>query len=226
MKMKATNFKPSIHGWPFGNSWTKLFLFDAIRFDMGFCGGMCWRAQQRYFHEIPIPRDLPQPNEGDDLFEELWDAQVDSVPLSTIEKIYKWQRSPELSDDKSLMGNLGLRTLKSLGHRTHKAWPKVKKRIDGSKPVTITLIGSSKDTALSHLGDSHRVVAYAYNVTDPDPGAPSGADDKVTLMIYDPNYPNRDDVELTFYLGAKRSEIRLNHNLRDKYYGFFKDDKN
>lgn len=217
--MKATNFKPSIHGWPFGNSWTKSFLFDKITFDMGFCGGMCWKALQRFFHAIPLPRDLPQPDEGDDLFEELWDAQVDSVPFSTLKKIYEWQMSPDLCHRHRL------ELFSSLGSRTQRAWPKVKKSIDAFKPVTVTLIGSSNDTAPSHLADSHRVVAYAYKVTDPESGAPSGAKDKVTLKIYDPNYPNRDDVELTFYLGAKRSNIRLRHTAGDKFHGFFKDDK-
>jgi len=105
--MKTTYFRPSIHGWPFGNSWRKSFVFDTITLDMGFCGGMCWRALQRFYNAIPIPRGTPMPSEGDALYEEIWDAQVNSVPVSTLLKIYDWQMSPDLGHWSNPLSSLG-----------------------------------------------------------------------------------------------------------------------
>lgn len=215
--MKTTYFRPSIHGWPFGNEWTKSILFDAKTLDMGFCGGMCWEALKRFYTAIPILRDTPKPSEGDLLYDEIWDTQVNSVPASTLWKIYEWQCSPDLSHDWNWFN--------SLGHRTKNAWKSVKSSLNNSKPVTITLIASSSDGNIFHLEDTHRVVAYAYDIGSAGGGAPKGADFKVTIWIYDPNYPDKDDVKLTFYLGAERNNIKLRHNQGDEFHGFFKDDK-
>jgi hypothetical protein len=219
-QMITTYFRPSIHGWPFGNSWTKSFVFDAVTLPMGFCGGMCWRALQRFYNGIPIPRDTPQPVEGDPLYNEIWEAQVNSLPSSTMWKIFEWQSSPDLDH---------LLNIDSLGKRTQEAWPAVKASLDASKPITITLIASSNDINPVHLKDNHRVVAYAYEIdaVAQGGGAPEGADSKITIWIYDPksSYYDKDDVKLTFYLGAEDSKIRLRHSGGDEYHGFFKDDK-
>ena len=217
--MISTFFRPSIHGWPFGNSWKKDILFDKVTLSMGFCGGMCWRALQRFYNAIPIPRVIPQPSEGDELYGEIWDAQVNSVTASTLWKIYEWQMSPDLSHRTNLMH--------SLGYRTKKAWPAVRSKIDASKPVTLTLITSSNDSNLLHLKDVHRVVAYAYKIRsiNPGEGSPDGADKAVIIHIYDPNYPNDDNVRLRFFLGGEDNNIRINHNRGDDVHGFFLDDK-
>jgi len=217
-KMITTYFRPSIHGWPFGNSWRKSFVFDAVTLDMGFCGGMCWRALQRFYNAIPIDRTLPQPPQGDALYNELWDAQVNSVPASTLWKIFRWQESPD-------QGHWNRKH--SQGHMTQQEWPSVKARLDKSEPVTLTLIAHANDVNLTALSDSHRVVAYAYEqrAIIEGEGEPSGADSHVTISIYDPNYENDDEVCLTFFLGGKNSNIRLRHNRGDTFHGFFLDDK-
>ena len=190
---------------------------------MGFCGGMCWRALQRFYNAIPIPRDEPPPSEGDDLYNELWDTQVNSVPVSLIGKLLNWQSSPKTT----IPGYSYVR--ESLGSRTQNEWPQVKNSIDSSKPVTITLIAHSNEVLPTKLVDHHRVVAYAYDIRPVSSGddAPSGADSKVTLRIYDPNEPNDNNVRLTFFLGADGDDIKLRHTYKgSRYKGFFKDDKN
>jgi hypothetical protein len=185
---------------------------------MGFYGGMCWRALQRFYNGIPIPRDTSKPVEGDPRYNEIWEAQVNSLPSSTMWKILECQSSPDLSHTFDIH---------SLGHRTQEAWPDVKESLDASKPVTITLIASSNDENPLHLENNHRVVAYAYEIDAVAQGgsAPEGADSMVTIWIYDPGYHDQDDVKLTFYLGAEDSKIKLRHSEGDEYHGFFKDDK-
>lgn len=216
--MVTTFFKPSIHGWPFGNSWTKSFLFDSVTLSMGFCGGMCWRSLQRFFNAIPIYRDIEVPTEGDLLYEELWEAQVNSVPLSTLWKIFDWQQRPDQSH---------IFCKHSLGHLTQLEWKDVKKKLDNLIPVTLTLITSSNDYNLFNLEHNHRVVAIGYELEDVvvEHGVPTGADKKVTLNIYDPNQENDDGVYLTFYLGGEKSKIKLRHNRGLEVHGFFVDDK-
>ena len=89
----------------------------------------------------------------------------------------------------------------SLGYRTKKAWPAVRRKIDASKPVTLTLITSSNDSNLLHLKYVHRVVAYAYKIRsiNTGEGSPDGANKAVKIHIYDPNYPKDDSVRLRFF---------------------------
>jgi len=212
--MKTTYFRPSIHGWPFGNSWKYEFPFGGATPEMGYCGGMCWTALQRFYAGIPIDRGTPAPPQGTPLYAEIFTVQQNSLSKAKVEYIYVWQRSADLDKD-------------GLGDRTQKEWQKVKACLDASKPVTLTLIVHSNDIWPWDLSDNHRVVAYAYEVRSVDPaeGAPSGADSHVTIYIYDPNYENEDDVCLTFFTGAKRSKIRLRHNRPDEeVHGFFLDD--
>jgi len=217
----TTHFKPSIHGWPFGNNWRKSFVYDTVTLDMGFCGGMCWRALQRFYNGIPIARDMPEPLEGDALYNELWDAQVDSVPASTLWDIFRWQESPD-------QGHWYRKD--SQGAMTQEEWPLVKDRLDKGKPVTLTLIASSNDVNLRHLADSHRVVAYAYEerpLLDGEwvHGNRNPNTQHVAIFIYDPGYPDCDDIALSFYTGCEDSWINLRHSEGDEFHGFFLDDK-
>ncbi len=218
--MTTTYFRPSIHGWPFGNSYDKSIVFEDVELkDIGFCGGMCWLALRRFFNAQLIPRDLAAPVEGDPLFDDLWDLQLASLSPSKLVKMYNWQSSPDLSH----------RFRKhSLGHRTKKAWPGVRSKLNAGKPVTLTLINGSNNFNPGHMDQHHRVVAYAYKEESISGGSgvPANAHTKVTIMIYDPNKVNNDNVYLTFYLGAKRSRIRLRHSEEGNlYHGFFRDDK-
>lgn len=218
----AGSFKPSIHGWPFGNCWKYTIPFIGYQVSgWGFCGGMCRVALDRFYNARLIPRDTPQPQEGDSLYSEIFNAQTESLPLDTIWKIYTWQMKPDLSH----------RTRQhSLGYSTLQEWPKLKSYLDNSKPITLTIIKHSNDGDVFHLSDNHRVVAYAYQVRDlvagSGEGAPDGASQAVDIAIYDPNYPNDDDVLLTFYLGGDNCNIRLHYNKpNEEAHGFFLDDK-
>ena len=56
------------------------------------------------------------------------------------------------------------------------------------------MVGLVRHSGLNpfHLTQSHQVLAYAYEIEG----------DAVTLRIYDPNWPGRDDVALTIRSGG------------------------
>lgn len=220
--MKATYFKPSIHGWPFFNSFNyKLLLtpFGDIEVNMGFCGGMCWVALDRFYSGVLLPRNTPDPAQGDDLYNELLQEQVTSLDISKVIKIFDWQNGPTHEG--------GIFT--SQGYMTLLEWDKIKEYLDNSRPVTLTLSMYWDNFNPLDLVNNHRVVAYDYEerpLTDLDVPASDHANMScVTIFIYDPNEPNDDDVSLTFYTGGDNSEISLSHSKKGAIGGFFLDDK-
>lgn len=108
-------FRPSEHGWPFGNSFKYKVPILHTTIDAGFCGGMCRTALDRFYSRIPIPRNLSKPTNGDPLYNEIRKSQEDSLPASTLLRMYEWQQSPD-------MGHR-LNPHHSLGHRTLQEWP-------------------------------------------------------------------------------------------------------
>jgi hypothetical protein len=66
----------------------------------------------------------------------------------------------------------------------------VRADIDAAGP---SMVGLVRHTGLNpfSMTMSHQVLAFAYEV----------ANDAVTLRIYDPNWPSRDDVTITLELG-------------------------
>ena len=225
--MVTTHFRPSIHGWPFANSYdykVDLPFHDATINNLGYCGGMCWTVLDRFYSATRIPRDTPQPQQGQALYDEILAEQVVSLSFGTLAQIYSWQRSPRLSH--------ATNPHHSQGYLTKQEWPRVRARLDQSLPVTLTLIAHSNDYDISDMSDNHRVVAYAYDVrglasTDWVHGQRHASIRHVTIWIYDPNRPNEDDVCLTFFTGCDDEWIGLRHSVPgNDFRAFFLDDRN
>jgi hypothetical protein len=222
--MITTRFKPSIHGWPFGNSYdlkVKVAFMGKTLENLGYCGGMCWSALENFYSATPIKRDLTLPTQGEPLYDEILGAQLASLSPGKLWQIYSWQQSPQLSHR--------FNPHHSQGYLTQQQWPTVRSRLDASKPVTLTLIAHSNDYDVRDLEDNHRVVAYAYEVrslnsSDWVHGERRAGIKHVTLYIYDPNYPNKDDVALTFFTGCEDSWIGMEHSKGKDFRAFFLDD--
>ena len=73
-------------------------------------------------------------------------------------------------------------------------WPRIRADIDAGR---LAMVGLVRHSGLNpfHLTQSHQVLAYAYEVEG----------DAVTLRIYDPNWPGRDDVVAPLRLEPFRS---------------------
>ena len=64
--------------------------------------------------------------------------------------------------------------------------------LDKGTPCPLGLI-RVKTKDLSKLGENHQVLATGYDISN----------DMLTLFIYDPNYPDLDDVSISFRLAGE-----------------------
>ena len=119
-------------------------------------------------------RNAPSPADGSTLFRALVRRQVLSVD---------WMRGP------LRFWWMGLRGPAWARRRSLQAeWPRIRAQIDAGQ---LALVGLVRHHGWSpwQLTGSHQVLAFGYAV---DPG--SGA---ITLRLYDPNWPDRDDVSVS-----------------------------
>lgn len=204
---KATPFRAETHGLPFIND----FLFKVgWTFDgLGFCGGMCAYALNRYNNKTAILSKMAAPKQGSADYTELLCRQIAtlySVPVKDLQKvsgilskliqphtlfrniiddIWSWQKAPD--------EGYWYRE-HSVGARTRKEWPLIKQRLDKGKPTVLVLI-TQESVNPGLIGKNHQVLAtgYSYNTLNKD----------LFVDIYDPN------------VGRKTERIYLNLGLPD-----------
>ena len=185
----VAGFVPSVHGLHFPNHWApgptvRLGFIDPRWVGVGdatagLCGGMSWFVRERFETGAAVPPDTTAPANGSPLFRAIVRRQVQSLD---------WLRGPLrfwLSAGTS-PGRLHRRTLEV-------EWPRIRAEIDRGRLPMLGLI--------RHLGwnpfdltKDHQVLAYAYETA-----GPSGP---TTIRLYDPNWPNRDDVSITLFQGG------------------------
>jgi hypothetical protein len=180
----VAGFVPSVHGFHFANRFPpgptlKLGLVDPRIVGVGdaaagLCGGMSWLTRERFEAGLAAPPDVVAPANGSPLFRAIVRRQILSLD---------WMRGP------LRFWWMGLRGGDWARRRTMASeWPRIRSTIDAGR---LALVGLVRHTGWNpwHLTDSHQVLAYAYAV-DPASGA-------ITLRLYDPNWPDRDDVSVT-----------------------------
>jgi hypothetical protein len=134
---------------------------------------MSWYVRERFEAGLPVPPDTDPPANGSPLFQALVRRQVQSLD---------WLRTP-----------LGIWTMAALGvdhalQQTRAAeWPRIRADIDAGHLAMVALVRQTGWNPFK-LTNNHQVLAYAYEIDG----------DAVTLRIYDPNWPGRDDVGITF----------------------------
>jgi hypothetical protein len=178
-------FLPSVHGLRFANRWEpgptiRLGIVDPRLVGVGdaksgLCGGMAWFVRERFEAGQPIPADPVAPANGSPLFRVIVRRQILSLD---------WMRVP-------LRFWVGAGSPpETLARRTRtEVWPRIRAAIDGGHLPMVGLIRHHGWNPM-HLDRDHQVLAFAYRVTA-DPGP------TVTLRLYDPNWPGRDDVTIT-----------------------------
>ena len=177
-------FVPSVHGLHFANRWPAgptltvgvldprwIGIGDAAA---GLCGGMAWFVREWFQRGLPIPPDSAPPANGSPLFRAIVRRQVRSLDWFRGPARYWWMagRGGSRARRRSLDVEL----------------PRILRSIDAGR---LALTGLVRHAGWNpwHLSRSHQVLAYAYAI-DPASGT-------TTLRVYDPNWPDRDDVTVT-----------------------------
>jgi hypothetical protein len=180
----VSGFLPSVHGLHFSNRYppgptVRLGFIDPRIVgvgdaEAGLCGGMSWFVRERFESGLPIPPDTAAPENGSPLFRAIVRRQVLSLD---------WMRGP-------------LRFWVAAGQSRDRLrrttleveWPRIRRAIDAGRLPMVGLVRHHGWNPFE-LTKDHQVLAYAY-----ESEGPAGPH---TIRLYDPNWPNRDDVSLT-----------------------------
>jgi hypothetical protein len=176
-------FTPSVNGLHFANRWepgptVRLGIIDPRWVGVGdakagLCGGMTVFVRERFAAGQPIPADVTSPANGSPLFKSIVRRQVMSLDFMRVP--LRFWRAAAMDPA-------------ALARRTFETeWPRIRADIDSGRLAMVGLIRHHGWNPML-LDRDHQVLAYAYE-TD----GPTGP---TTLQLYDPNWPDRDDVTL------------------------------
>jgi len=178
----AGTFLPTRYGLHFANRFpsgptVRLGPLDPRWFGIGdassgLCGGMATFVRERFATGQPIPADTQPPANGSPLFKALVRRQVQSL---------EWMRTP------FAFWRMGAFATDRMAQRSRdRHWPRIRTSIDAGRLAMIGLV-RSKGINPANLTKNHQVLCYGYDV----------AGDVIRLRLYDPNWPDRDDVTAT-----------------------------
>jgi len=181
-----TGFRPSVHGFAFRNRWNDpvLGLFPV----RGLCGGMTFAVLDYFEADMPMPRALGPddlPTEGSVLSRFIWRRQLGSMVAGfglNAAHFLVWTFLPQ-------NGPRGLTAL------TKRQVPRLMERLTGG-PVLLGLISASPKRRMLR---NHQVLAYAASETR----------GKVSVSVYDPNFPKRDDVVIEIDLDGDTGAVEI-----------------
>lgn len=198
-KRAVPGFLPSVYGFHFSNSWpsehiTSITLPDPFgdilvgNASWGLCGGMSFASRDYFEANRPAPVQSVNPRgEGDQLFDFIVQRLGQSLNVGDAADFvtYADPLYPD-TDDVTADGRDWV--------MAHTSWPGIRTIIDSGHPCPIGIvIGKIPDFA--DLG--HQVCVYAYQLQG----------QYLTLWVYDPNNPGRDDI--TIALDISRTDQNL-----------------
>lgn len=165
----------------------------------GLCGGMCFTVRDLFEADLPVPPDRDAPANGSPRFASLVRRQVQSLD---------WLRLPVRFWWRSAFGDrLGGGRAQATWERE---WPAVQGEIDAGRLAMIGLIRVAGVNPFRLTGN-HQVIAWGY--------AEDGR--RVTLRLYDPNWPDRDDVTATIHLDPALRATHLEQSTGEPLLGWF-----
>jgi hypothetical protein len=107
-------------------------------------------------------------------------------------------------------------------------WPRIKAGLDRNRPVPLGLVRVASRNPWQ-LGFNHQVLAYGYELSQP---ARNGggtrfqscppSNEQLTIYVYDPNHPRRDDVTITLDGSAAEACGGLHYSTGEPLRGFFR----
>jgi len=225
-------FLPSVHGLRFPNAFppgptvrlgpldTRILGFgDAAA---GLCGGMALTARDLFEAGIEAPPDSVPPANGAPRFRALVRRQVESLDWFRVPLRYLDLQALRPDPPRKLAALLGREPPRVVA--VLEEWPRIRREIDAGHPPVVGLVRWSGNDPWA-LTRNHQVLAFAY-------AADEGS---ITIRVYDPNHPGRDDVGLQVSIDAadaadtpadadrpRRDRIRLAQSTGEPLLGFFR----
>jgi hypothetical protein len=153
---------------------------------------MAFTVRDLWEHGIAPPPDTSPPENGSPRFASIVRRQVQSLD---------WLRLP-------LRFWINAVRPDRAEHTRDEEWPQIRAQIDAGRLAQVGLV---RATGLNPraLTQNHQVLAYAYEASP----------DEVTLRIYDPNWPDHDDVRLRMTLQPPRP--LFTQSTGEQLHGFF-----
>jgi hypothetical protein len=203
------DFRPSRHGLHFANRFppgptVTLGPLDLRWFGVGdaaagLCGGMAFTVRDLFEAHVDPPPDTEPPANGSPRFKALVRRQIQSLD---------WLRVPlRFYDLAAFRPFAGRRPLVDVTLADE--WPRIRAQVDAGRLAIVGLIRAESVNPF-RLTANHQVVAYGY---DAEPRS-------IVLRLYDPNWPDRDDVEARLFL-AEGQPPRLESSTGEPLLGFF-----
>jgi hypothetical protein len=208
-EQRVANFAPSANGFHFANAWppgptVKLGPIDPRVIGVGdaksgLCGGMVYTVADLHAAKVPVPDDREPFANGSPRFKAIVRRQVQSLAFLTVPLRF-WLRM-------ALGGSFGGDRAKATYERE---WPKARDAIDRGELVPIGLIRVAGSNPYA-LTKNHQVIAWGY--VEDGRG--------VTLRLYDPNWPDRDDVTVTIELDPALRPTGASQSTGEPLLGWF-----
>lgn len=190
---QVEGFLPSTRGFRFANRFppgptVRLGAFDPRVLGIGdaaagLCGGMALTIRDLFEAGIEVPPDDVPPESGSPRFVALVRRQVQSLD---------WLRVPlryfdlqALRPDPPTPWSRRLGRLPARVQSIDVEWPRIRADIDAGR-LPVTGLVRARGLSPMALTRNHQVLAYAYE----------DHPDALTIRVYDPNHPGRDDVAL------------------------------
>ncbi|HEY9905320.1 MAG TPA: hypothetical protein V6D43_23310 [Candidatus Sericytochromatia bacterium] len=183
-EIPAFEFKPSLHGFKFVNNFSGYPLpvsipnlphLSTVERAYGLCGGMSCAVYDFLLASRTIPSDTTAPAQGSALQQYLYRRQVDTFGAlgEYIAKFAQWMVLP----DDTILGTQ---------KRTYDEFEEIRAKLDDGNAVVLGLVYVSGSNNLE-IWNNHQVLAYGYS---------EASATTIDINIYDPNYPQRDDVAI------------------------------
>lgn len=146
---------------------------------------MAFAARDYLEASRPPPPDTSPPSDGP-LFDYVVQRLLDSFHLPYGPARYLELMNPALPDAEGWLTRIGALPHGRAWRTLRVEWPKVRAAIDQGHPAALGLV-RIKSLNPFDLKHNHQVLAYGYDLTG----------ESLVLRIYDPNFPDRDDVTLS-----------------------------
>ena len=211
----VAGFLPSTSGFRFANDFPHVPLLSigvpgVVRVPIGdaangLCGGMAFAVRDLFEAGRPPPGETEPPPEGSPLFEFLVRRLMDSFDLPSGPVRYLELMDPVLPDGETWLSRIGLAPHGRAWRMVRQEWPTIKADIDAGRLSTLGLV-KVKSVNPFDLGKDHQVLAYGYDL--------SGT--RLSLSLYDPNWPLRDDVRMSIDVGHPGSPATVSYAPADE----------